>query len=114
MAHVVEPREPTQTPAWRGHVAHAKHVAGPREPRRTLWWCLRGMRVVGLASDGPTGIVGPSNSIGVVTQMHKGAPPYIRAISLYFFLCGTNLFLSFSAEVVLHGVSDAMAIIQEH
>ena len=74
----------------------------------------RGMQSNGLASDGPMGIVGPSNSTGAVTQMRKGAPHYTCVISLYFFPCGTNLFLSFSGDVAMRGVSDEIAIIQEH
>ena len=52
-------------------------VAGPCESTRTLGWHLCGKRVFGLASDGPMSIVGPSNSIGAVTQMQKGVIPFI-------------------------------------
>ena len=52
-------------------------VAGPRESTWTPRWCLHGKMVFGLASDGPTDIVGLGNSIGVVTQMPKGALPFI-------------------------------------
>ena len=69
--HVVEPREPPRVPVWRGR------VAGPHESTRTLGWRLRGKRVFGLESDGATGIVGPGNSIGTVTQMRKGVMLFI-------------------------------------
>ena len=61
---------------------------------------------VTLAGNGPTGIVGPGYSIGAVTHWRKGAPPYIRAISLYFFSCGTNLFLSFAGHMAKRGASN--------
>ena len=48
----------------------------------------RGMRSDGLASDGPTGIVGPSYSIGAVTHLRYVAPSFILAISLHFFGVG--------------------------
>ena len=56
------------------------------------WVAPHGKRVFGLVGDGPTGIVGPSNRIGAVTQVRKGAPLYICAISflfLYVRLCST-------------------------
>ena len=54
---------------------------------------------VGLTGDGPTGIVGPGNSIGAVMQMRMRIPPYILVFftnflrvglcSLYFYLQDT-------------------------
>ena len=34
------------------------------------------------------------------------APPYIRGVSLYLFLCGTTLFLSFAGHMAKCGASD--------
>ena len=55
-------------------MAQSEHMAGPRKPHGRL----RGAYVAptwreeifGLADDGPTGIVGPSYSIGAVTHLH--------------------------------------------
>ena len=50
--------------ATRAHVGtyvalmRCRHMAAPREYMWMPGWCLRGKRVFGLASDGPTGIVG--------------------------------------------------------
>ena len=52
------------------------------------WVVPRGMRSDGLMSDGPTGIVGPGYSIGVVTHLRYVVPHFILAISLHFFRVG--------------------------
>ena len=52
-------------------------MAGPHESTRTPGWRQCGKRIFGLADDGPTGIVGPSESIEAVTQMRMGALPFI-------------------------------------
>ena len=44
--------------------------------------------VFGLASDGPTGIVGPCKISGAVMHLRKGAPPFILAYFKIFFLVG--------------------------
>ena len=63
-------------------------VARPRESTRTPEWHLRGMQSNGLVGDGPTGIVGPSYSIGLVTHLRSIAPPFILANSVYFLCVG--------------------------
>ena len=45
-------------------VAHSRHVTGPHEPTQMLGWRLCGMKSNMLASDGPTGIVGPGRVLG--------------------------------------------------
>ena len=43
-------------------------------------------------------------------MMHplRQAPHYIHVISLYLFMCGTNLFLSFAGHVAKRGASDRL------
>ena len=72
-------------------------MAGPSEPTRTPSWRLHGMKSNRLASHGPTGIVGPSKSIGAVTQRLMGLSPFIVADSEIFFcvgLCSLYFFIS--------------------
>ena len=51
-----------------------------------------------LAIDGPTGIVGPGESIGAVTQMLRGALPFILNDLHLFSPCGTMFPLIFSLQ----------------
>ena len=51
-----------------------------------------------LAIDGPTGIVGSGESIGAVTQMLRGALPFIPDDLHLFSQCGTMFPLIFSLQ----------------
>ena len=68
----------TLTHAWRWR----DHASPHGRPGGTTWRWER------LASDGPTGIVGPGNSIGTVTQRRYFAPPFILAKSPLFLCVG--------------------------
>ena len=73
-------------------MVHGEHVAEPREAlwrlrgvRRASGWQVMGPRVSRLGRTRPLRVMHPL----------RWAPPYIRGISLYLFVCGTNLFLKF-------------------
>ena len=86
--------------AWRGHAS----------PRRRLGGTYVARGVIGLASDGPTGIVGPGEFIGAVTQWLKSLPPFIHTFSAYFFLWD---YVPYNFEIAGHvesrGTLDAIA-----
>ena len=67
-------------------------VAGPRESTRTPG----GMSSDRLAIDGPTGIVGLGESIGVVKQRLRGALPFLPDDLHLFSPCWTMFPLIFS------------------
>ena len=87
---------------WHGRVAR------PRESMRTPGWHLCGERVTGLASDGPTSIVGPGYSIGAVTHLRYIALSFIRTFFAYFFCVGLCSLLNiyFARHVEEQGVLD--------
>ena len=85
-------------PEWPARGAGGADVLhGPtRMPVRGATWQVR------MARGGPTGIVGPSNSGGAVTQLDNNCTPQLnRAVSRYFFgvgLCPTHI-LPFAGDV---------------
>ena len=56
------------------------------------------MTAFGLASDGPTSIVGPGKIIGAVTHLRKEAPRFILAHSVYFLHVGLCSLLISSSQ----------------
>ena len=94
---------------------HGEHVAEPHESTSTPAWCLRGESIFGLASDGPTSIVGPGELFGVATQRPQGHPPFIRRFSEIFFCVGLcSLYFLFVGHVASRYVSDEIAWIYAH
>ena len=81
-------------------------MRGTRPRRRAHADAREGRHVAG---GGPTGIVGPGNSGGAVTQLANDcAPLFKRAVSRYFFrvgLCPTH-FLPFAGYVDARWTSD--------
>ena len=64
----------TSKATWKSHASPRGRLCGadvaePHESTRTPGWCHVARSSSGLASDGPTGIVGPGKIVGAVMQM---------------------------------------------
>ena len=66
---------------------------------RSTWTPVWGSTWRRMAGEGPTGIVGPSESIGAVTQMRYRLTQFIDAIFLRFSRVGLCHVLCFNVQV---------------